>query len=268
MSFYKQTIGVDIGHSSVKVVGFSLENTPRLIGCKEVVMDPKYLHKEGFNDPAAIGKAIREAMLTAAPHTISSKVLAYAAISESLVFRKIIDMPLSVTSENMREALLLEAGQYFPESIETMEVDFQIFQATPGSSTQQVIIMAVSKQIIQEYLAVFAAAKIEIKAIDTKPAAIARAIIGETDKNDTFIIVDIGSEISTVSLYDQGFIKVTGIVNMGGNVIRETESLQLIEEDKQALRLKKLAVAISEEVSHVLKFYVNRSTKQNTVKAE
>jgi type IV pilus assembly protein PilM len=263
--FSKQIIGIDIGHSSVKVVGLEVSGSQaKFIGCKEITMDPKYLQKEGFENAELIGQALREAMRTAAPHALATNPTAYSAISESLVFRKVLDLPLIDDQDELLSAIRLEATEYLPESPDNMEIDYQLLGLNPDSTMQQVMIVAVSKKIIQDYLAVFVAAKLPIKAIDTKPAAVARSVVKPTEM-ETILLVDIGSEISTISLYSEGVIRVTGSLNIGGNIIRDDETME-IEEDKKDEHIKRLATSIADEIDHVIKFYTNRTVNQKKIK--
>lgn len=217
-------------------------------------MDPKYLQKEGFDNPALIGQALREALRTAAPHPLKP-VAAYSAVSESLVFRKILELPLMAEDE-LHSAVSLEVGQYLPQSVEEMELDFQPLGPMADGKAQQVMVVAVSKKIINDYLAVFQSAKLPVRAIDVKPAAIGRAIVSKGEK-DAILLIDIGSETTTLSLYDQHAVRVTGSINLGGNIIRDPETGE-IDEDRQADRLKRLANGIADELEHVVKFYKNR----------
>lgn len=256
-------MGVDIGHSSVKVVGISVGKKPTFIGCKEITMDPKYLQKEGFDNTALIGQALREAMRSAAPKPITANI-AYSAVSESLVFRKVLDLPVLPTEDELVDAMHMEVIQYLPNPIEDMELDYQKLGVSTEGNTQQIMVVAVNRKIIQDYLAVFDAAKMTVRAIGDKPAALARAVISPKEE-DAIVMVDIGSEICTVSLYEEGIIRVTGSLNIGGNIIRNSQSHE-VDEEKLAEHIKRLANGVIDEVEDVVKFFTNRTVHQKKVK--
>jgi len=262
--FSNQVIGVDIGHSSVKVVGLNLGRTPSFVGCKEITMDPKYLRKDGFENAEIIGKALLEAMKTAAPHALAAKPLVYSALSEALVFRKILELPLIADEKELMNVIRLQSAEYLPDTPDNHEIDFQLLGPTPEGGNQQIMVVAVNKRVIQQYLAVFAAAKLTVRAVEAKPAAIARAMI-KLGSDESVLLVDIGSEITTISLYSEGIVRVTGSLNLGGNIIRDPETLEVVE-DKQDERIKRLATSVADEIDHVLKFYRNRSASKQEVK--
>ncbi len=254
--FTQHVLGVDIGHASVKVVGLALGSKPTFLGCKEITMDPKFLNKDGFESPALIGQALREAMRTAAPRAISANQV-YSTVSESLVFRKVIEMPVLQNQSELASAVRLEAGQYLPDTIDNLELDFQLLGQLPGDKQQQVMIVAVPKKVIQDHMAVFEAAKVEIRGIGIKPEALGAAVVKPGEK-EAVLIVDLGSEMTSVSVYYHRMIRVTGTVNMGGNLLKDPETGQL-EEAKWDEKLKRLVSSVTDEIQHVQKFYANRS---------
>jgi type IV pilus assembly protein PilM len=258
-----QSIGVDIGHASVRVVGIELGRKPKITGFSEVAVDPKYLLREGFQDPKAIADAIQEAMHTATPHIIKPSAV-YASISESQIFRKILELPVLGNAEEYQQVIRTEAAEYLPDSIENVELDYQMLGAVTPEGIQQVMVVAVAKRVIQDYTAVFSSAKLPLRAIDSKPAAVGRAIVAPEEKG-AVILVDIGSESCSISVYDQHSIWVTGTVNMGANIFKDADT-GTIDEEKLPTRLKQLSNNLLDELDHVLKFYANRTSRQDAVK--
>jgi type IV pilus assembly protein PilM len=264
MSLFSQNVlGVDIGHASVKVVGLELGAKPTFLGCKEITMDPKYLQKEGFDNPVLVGQALREAMRTAAPKPIVASQ-AYSTVSESLVFRKVLEMPFMANPADLAAAIRLEAGQYLPDSIDTVELDYQLLGTLPDGSMQQVMMVAVPRKVIQEHLAVFQAAKMNIRGIGIKPEALGSALV-KPDEKEAIMIVDIGSEVSSISVYQDRVIRVTGTVNMGGNILKDSDTGQL-DQEKWDEHLKRLIGNMLDEIEHVQKFYTNRSVGTGAIK--
>lgn len=252
----QHVLGVDIGHASVKVVGLALGRRPQFLGCKEITMDPKYLEKEGFADPRLIGQALQEAMRTAAPHAIVANE-AYSTVSESLVFRKVVELPPLPHVDELEEAVRLEATQFLPDSLDNMYLDYQMLSSVGESGMQQVMVVAVPRKVIQDHLAVFSAAHIHIKGIGVKPGALGAALV-RPNEPDAVMIVDIGSEVSTISVYNRRVIWVTAAINTGGNLLKDEDSGQ-VDEAHYAEKSKRLANALIDEIEHVQKFFLNRA---------
>lgn len=258
-----QVIGVDFGHASVKVVGLELAHQPKVVGFAEVPVDPKYLQKEGFEDHALIGEALKEAMRSATPRPLKP-FAAYAAVSERLVFRKILELPVLSGSEEYLQVIRTEASEFLPDSIDTVELDYQILGPGSSENLQEVMVVAVGKRVIQDYTAVFSTAKVALRGIDPKPSAVGRAVVG-LPENDPIALIDVGSETSSLSIYDHHTIWVTGTVNMGGGLFKDAETGKL-DEEKLPTHLKQLSTSLLDELDHVLKFYANRTSGQTAIK--
>ena len=268
--FSKVYLGVDIGHSSVKVVGVRGGAHPAFVGCKEITMDPKFLQKEGFDNHDLIGQALCEAMATAAPHPIKT-VQAHAVVSEPLLFRKVIELPVLSDSE-LPGVVRLAATEFLPDGLEHFEISYQSLgltrpekgnSETPSIPTQEVAMLALAKPIVEDYLEVFKAAKLKLGSIEPKPTALVRAL-KVAEKEELIVLTDIGSEISTISVCSNGLVWAASSINLGGNVIRDRQTHE-VEEERREAGIKRLSEALAEEVDHIVKFYINRSGDEREI---
>lgn len=262
--FSKQVMGLDIGRAAVKVVGLELGKEPIFIGCKEIPVDPKIIQKEGFTDIPAIAAAIKEAMSLAAQKPLKPHKC-YTSVDESLVFRKIIDVPKIEDPVEFREAIRMEVSQYLPNGLEAVELDYQVLGSSTENKLLQVLVVTVDKPIVQQFVEVFRKLRIPLRAVDTKPASVARAIINPKEK-ETLALVEIGSDFSTISIYDQKVIQVSGSINLGANHLKNSETGQLEEGSAAEEKLKRLLNSVNDELEHVLKFYENRVRMPKKIK--
>lgn len=250
-------IGVDIGHASVRVVGLSGGKLPVFRGCKEIMVDSKYLQKEGFDNHAAIAKAIRQAMDEAQPKKINAKEV-YVTISESMIFRKLIEISKQNTKEQMTEAIRNESAQYLPEPIEKMELDYQVLGSVEETGVTQVMIVAVSKRLTEDLIKVFNAAKLTPRAFEPKPESVGRALVSASLKK-AVLIVDIGQSTCTVSAYDQGIARATSALNVGTLSVFDPSTGEAPDEENIKEKMPRLIGQIADEIDHVVKYYSNRT---------
>ncbi len=259
--FSRTIVGIDIGHASVKVVGVSVSRRPRVVGFADVPVDTKYLAKEGTVDPALVAQALQQAMRTAFPRAIHAQE-AYASVSEGIVFRKILEVPISVTIDEMANVVRAEVVEYLPDDIANLEIDYQILGELPGE-LQQVMVVAVDKKVVSNFLEIAKLAKLKLKALDPKPSAVGRAIVLPRDTSPV-ILVDIGAQMTSISIYAQHAVWVTGSVNMGSDTIRNPETGEL--DPKKEVKLERLVDGIVDELTHVVKFYQNRASGEQEIK--
>lgn len=255
------SIGLDFGHASLRIVGVQSGRKPTVVGCAEAPVDPKWLQKEGFENHNGIAEALKEGMKKASPKHLTGRDV-YVTVSESMIFRKLIELPPAPTEQELAAAIKVEATQYLPEALEEMEVDFQVLGSATENGILQVMVVAVSRRVVQDMLEVLTAAKMVPRAFEPKPESVGRTLVSSTEK-DAVLLVDIGQSRSTASVYDQGVVRVTSALNVGTSSLLEggENDPEVIQE-----RLPRLVGQISDEVDHVIKFYQNRTIHVGSVK--
>ena len=237
----KTTFGLDIGHETMKVVQVKgKKNNFRLIGASEINIPAASLTKEGLKNKQEIAQAIRQAVKTAKPHGISAKIVA-AGLPESLFFTKSLDLPKMSLAE-INKNIPYQVNEFFPLPPEETYMDWQITEIQEKGSVE-VLVVAAPKVIVDSLVETVKLAGFELMGLETKPVAVARALVGYNDMNP-YIIVDIGAENSGLTCLDKGVLKLTSTVSFGGNQIaKDPEST-----------LKNLA----SEIVHSMKYYQNR----------
>lgn len=260
--FSPQVLGVDIGHASLRLVGLTVGRKPQLVGCKELMIPIELNEGWVFKDTGAVAKILRQAMAEAAPKRLRAGK-AYAALPEAILFRKVLELPLLTSSAELIELVRVEVAQYLPDPIETMQIDFQVLGEIEPGKTQQVMVVAASLKVIESYLAVFRAAHLELELLEPRSMSLARAMGSKTDRK-AVLILDSTASVTTLAIYDQGLIRVNSTLNLGTKPIYEMEK-DPAQQKEMDQKIKELAVAIGEEIEHVLKFYSNRAAGRDAV---
>lgn len=237
--FSSQQLGIEVGTTSVRVVGVSSGRKPAFIGCKEVPFTQHEL--------PAIAQAIRQALKAAAPHSLHAKA-ATILIPEKEVFRKTIELPTITNDNEQREALRLELAGFLPDGSEATEFDYQLLGALEGGKVQQFMVVAAARDLIERYTTALKLAGLKTVAVDTVPAALGRATVAVSESKAA-VIVAIDETSSSISLYRHGSVWVSSTVNQGLDQ----------EVDTSPEKLKRLSGMLADEVDHVVKFYENRA---------
>jgi len=255
--FSRTVIGIDLGHASIKVVGVALGHKPRIVGFAEVAIDPKNIFKDNGGDPAVVAEALRRALATAQPKAIHAKEL-FAVVSESHVFRKILELPTSVLPDEMPQVIRAEAVEYLPDEIDRLQIDYQPLGTLPGD-LQQVMVVAVANNIIDNFVVLAKESHLRLRAVDPKPSGVGRAVV-LPGQGTPVILVDIGAEKTSISVYARHMVWVTSSVNVGLDLSAPKDG-----EEKAPVNMERLVDGIADEVSHVQKFYQNRVNQQDEV---
>lgn len=242
LGFKKPTVGLDIGFKTLKVMQLRGDGPgATLLGVSEIGIPPKSLNKDGIKEKQKIAQALLEAMRNARPHAISARIVS-SALPESLVFTKSVDLP-QMTLAEINKNIPYQASEFFPVPPNETYMDWQVVGSLPGTNTVDVLVVAAPKVIIDSFAETIKMAGLELSSLETKPTAVARALILPKDPGP-YLILDIGAKTSSLNCYDQGTIKLTSTISIGGDDL--TTDFQT--------NLKSIAT----EVTHFIKYYQNR----------
>ncbi|MEK7142688.1 MAG: pilus assembly protein PilM [Patescibacteria group bacterium] len=238
----KPIFGLDIGFHTLKVIQLKGEGAgSKLFGVSEVPIEPKTLSKEGIRDKKKIAEAILSALKIAKPHPINARIVS-SALPESLVFTKSIGIP-SMTPQEINKNIPYQASEFFPIPPQEMYIDWQIVGRLPGQNLVDVLVVAAPKKIVDSLAETIQMAGLELSNLETKPVAVVRALIPTFDQGP-YLLVDIGAKTSGIICYDQGTIKMTSTISIGG--------------DDLGKELEPNLKGLNSEILHLIKYYQNR----------
>jgi len=118
--------------------------------------------------------------------------------------------------QNIREGIELSLEENIPISAEDTVFDFDILKEDKQNIYVQVI--AIRREIIEDYLSVFEHAGILIASMEPEAQASSRAIIKRGDSN-TYLVVDFGDRRTGISIVSEGLVLFTSTVDVGGTML-------------------------------------------------
>ena len=238
----KPIFGLDIGYKTLKVIQLHGDGPgASLQGVLEVEIPPKTLSKEGIKDKKKVAEAIIAARRNAKPRPISAQIVS-SALPESLVFTKSVDLP-AMKLEEIHKNIAYQANEFFPIPPNETYLDWQIVGNLPGANTIDVLVVAAPKVIVDSLAETIKEAGLELASLETKPSAVARALVAPKDRGP-YLILDIGAKSSSLICYDQETIRATSTISFGGGDL--------------ATDFQTNVKSISAEIVHFIKYYQNR----------
>ncbi len=257
------TLGLDIGSDALKLVELKPDgNGFAVVSSIDLPISERIIEKDLFKDKEMTVKIIKETCQKAKPVEIRAKKLV-TALPETYIFSKVIQLPKMRPGE-YEKAVPLEAAQTLPIPIEETCIDYQILSQHPDSSLVDILLVAAPKRLVDEYLEVTKMAGLDLVAIETKPLASGRAILTDKD-NSGLAIIEIGTEVSRVSIWEERNIRLTTTIGVGKNQI--DTSLADDEEPYKIgnLEQSEILAQISKELLEVIKYHQNRDYKPRPV---
>ncbi len=217
------TIGLDIGSSFIKIVqlndikgGYELKLFEMLPLPPEIIVDGSII--DSFRLVDSLKELLRKAK-------VRTKDTVISLAGHSSVIIKRISLP-EMSEEELSESIRFEAEQYVPFNIEDVNLDFQILGPKEEAGQMDVILVAVKKDIIDEYVSAVRDAGLNPIIVDVNSFALENMyeINYEIDPHKNVAIVNIGASTINMNILKGGLSVFTRDSAVGSNI--HTEALQ------------------------------------------
>ncbi|MCL5022297.1 MAG: pilus assembly protein PilM [Nitrospirae bacterium] len=219
----KGIIGLDIGSSYLKVVqlrevrsGFELELFDTLPVSPELIVEGSII------DAIRLTESLKELVRKA---KIKAKDAVIGISGHSSVIIKRISLP-EMTEEELSESIKFEAEQYVPFDIEDVNLDFQILGPKDEPGQMDVILVAVKKDVINDYVSVVREAGLNTVIVDVDAFALENmyGINYEIEPGRNVALVNIGASTMNMNILKGGVSMFTRDSSIGSNI--HTDALQ------------------------------------------
>ncbi|MBM4136577.1 MAG: type IV pilus assembly protein PilM [Nitrospira sp.] len=219
----KGTIGLDIGSSYIKVAqlkdikgGYELELFDMLPIPPDLIVEGSII--DSFRLKDSLKELIRKANIK-----IKDAVTGIAGHSSVIIKR--ISLP-EMSEEELSESIKFEAEQYVPFDIEDVNLDFQILGPKEEAGQMDVILVAVKKDVVNEYVSVVKEAGLNPVIVDINSFALENLyeVNYEIEPEKNIAIVNIGANTININILKGGISVFTRDSAIGSNI--HTEALQ------------------------------------------
>jgi len=234
----KDLIGVDIGSSSIKLV--KLKGTKGSYEIEYVGIAPlpsEAIVDNSLMDTSAVVDGLKS--LFNGLGIIQLKDAASSVSGNSVIIRKISLAAMS--SEALEDEIQWEAEQYIPFDINDVNIDFQTLDPDDvDPSKMNVLLVASKKDIINDYLSVFAEAGLKLVLVDVDAFAVQNAfeMNYELAPEDVYALVNIGASMMNLNVVRNGVSLFTRDVQVGGGIFTEEIQKKMAISSDEAERLK------------------------------
>jgi type IV pilus assembly protein PilM len=253
-----QTIGLDIGSSSIKVLELLQDKKTgayRLKTFGMVKLPPEAIVDGAVMNSNVIVDAIRELVDR---HKIKTKE-ATASISGHSVIIKRINLP-QMTFEELEESIQWEAEQYIPFDINDVNISFQILDEQGDEAGQmEVLLVAARKELVNEYQSLIQEAGLKPSIVDIDAFAVENMFSMNYDApRDLVALVNVGASTVNINVLNNGVTAFTRDVQMGGRQFTEEiqRNLGISYEEAEMLKVggdeRDADAVIPEEIEAIL----------------
>lgn len=236
----KSYLGVDIGASAVKLVELEKEEGRPKLKNYGVFSLKEYLKQKWYQAPSEFRKLPNEELAGVIKETIKeAKIISqdvYLSLPVYSSFSTLIDFP-TMSKKEIDAAIPFEAKKHVPVPISEVILDWSIVGQPTQQRGLQVLLIAVTKEIINDYKKIIQLAGLNLLALESEIFSLSRALVG--NDRSTIILIDIGARSVSVSIVDDSYIRVIGNLEMGGLKLTKTISQQMNLSLEEAEKFKK-----------------------------
>lgn len=232
------TIGLDIGSSYLKAVqlketrsGYELELFDMLPISPELIVEGSII------DAIRLTESLRELIKKA---KIKAKDAVISISGHSSVIIKRIALP-EMSEEELSESIKFEAEQYVPFDIEDVNLDFQILGPKEEPGQMDVILVAVKRDVINDYVSVVKEAGLNTVVVDVDAFALENmyGVNYEVEAGKIVALVNIGASTMNMNILKGGVSVFTRDSSIGSNIHSDALQKEFNITYEEAERLKR-----------------------------
>ncbi len=250
LSFFRsqRIVGLDIGSRYIKVIeikdtskGFQVERFGIMPIEPELIVDGSIL------DSLRVVDGLKALFQNTG---IKTKNVTISVSGHSSVIIKRITLP-EMTEDELTESIRFEAEQYIPFDIDDVNLDFHILGPTEEADQMEVLLVAVKKDKINEYVSVVQEADLTPAVVDVDAFALENAyeINYDIESEQNVALVNVGASRINLNILKSGVSVFTRDSSVGSNI--QTEAIQkelgLTFEDAERLKHGETIEEVSEE---------------------
>jgi type IV pilus assembly protein PilM len=276
----KGIVGLDIGSSYLKAVQLRETRSGYELELFDVAaISPELIVEGSIIDAIRLTESLRELVRNS---KMKAKDAVISISGHSSVIIKRIALP-EMSEEELGESIKFEAEQYVPFDIEDVNLDFQILGPKDEPGQMDVILVAVKKDVINEYVSVVKEAGLNAVVVDVDAFALENmyGINYEVEAGKNVALVNIGASTMNMNILKAGISMFTRDSSIGSNIhtdalqkefnityeeaerLKRGEALERVRPDEAASLIVNASSEIFSEVSRSLEYF-----KSSTLHAE
>lgn len=243
--------GIDIGKAGLKAVKMRRNKDQVEIVAIDIIEYEQPSEAENVDKE----EQIRQALIKFKSNNKIKNEKIFVSIPGQATFNRLITIP-PVEPKRIREIVSYEAKQQIPFPLTDVLWDYQVIGSLKEKSTEEreVMLFAVRREIINNFLANLAAADIKIDGIQIASVAIYNFIRYEKKDLDACVAIDIGAENTDLIVIDNDKLWLRALPFAGNDITKALQKRFNIPYDEaEKLKLKSGKTKQSKKIFEVMK---------------
>ena len=244
-------IGLDVGSTAVRAAEVSGgSDNPSLVRAAQVPLPPGAVENGEIRDPVAVAEALKELWRTGG---FRAKQVHMGVGNQRVVVREVV-LPW-LPEKELKDSLPYQVQEFIPIAVEEAVLDYDVLEEFEheGQRMLRVLLVAAQRPMVETVLEVARQAKLEPVGLELVPFALLRSVSDADgnlfDQQGEVAVIDVGAEITSICVHEQGVPRFVRILPTGGNDITAAVSraLGVSVEVAEALKTGKF---VDSDVNH------------------
>jgi type IV pilus assembly protein PilM len=233
----KSYLTLDIGSSSIKMLEVKGKgNSLRILNAGIVPLASHAIQGNIVQNSTIVSEAIRTLV---EDYELKATNVLTVVPGPSVIIKR-ANFPAQDLKE-LRETILFEAGNFIPESLDNVNLDYQIIDSGSATDSVEVLLVAVRKDVINSYISAIEEAGLVPVVADVDYFALENMFEANYSPtpDETIALINIGAHYSLVNVMKGNRSAFTGDVPFGGRHFTETlaEGLSISEEEAEEAKI-------------------------------
>ncbi len=193
---------VDIGSSCLKVAEVQHGGSgPRLVSFGIAPLPPDVIQSNVIQDEAPVVDALKRLV---AEIGATAREVVTAVPGPAVIVKKVV--LAAQAGPGIETAVLSEASHLIPESLDNVNLDFQVIDWLDDGSKMEVLVVAVKKDILNRYTDTIRAAGLDPVVVDVDYFALENMFELNYDapEGKAVALVNVGARFSSINILKQG----------------------------------------------------------------
>lgn len=246
----KPVFGLDIGSFTIKAAQVKYHGNQAELFAASIVDMPEPKLSLTKKNRQGLVESIKKSVALSTPHTIDTKYVA-SALPESKVYSDIITLP-QMGEEELKSAVPFEATKHMPLTLEESYLDFSPIEITKDKNIK-ILVVGAPRELVDFYREIIRAAGLELISLEIKPIAAARALLSQEMKNQAILVLDIGANNASITIFFESNIVVASTVFSGGETYVKAAAKELKITKEEASKMAEIAAQNEEKKERILR---------------
>lgn len=236
--FNDSFFALDISDLSIKIIQLEKKgNSFKVRSFSSVGFKHGYLEDGRIKDKVKIAELIKVAINKSIPKKINTTKVV-CSLPESKAFLRIISIPLMEEKE-LAEALKWEMEASIPLTFDQVYFDWQVINRTKDK--QDILTVAMAKDIVDEFMDVFSLAGLAVYGLETESIANIRSLIPrDVSSEETSLIIDLGARNTSFMIVEGTVPCFTSSIAFSSEGITDVIAKALNIDPQEAEKIKNL----------------------------